>query len=208
MLAALAASESFHVNAVLFYALATMALAGAIGVVISRNPIHSALFLVATMITIAVFFLTLSAPMVAIVQVIVYASAIVVLFLFVIMLLGIDRHEMLATDDRKYQRIGGAVLGACTLVALIGMTVTNWQLGAKTASGRGITSEFRDKLDPLYSAVPHTQQSDNIRPLARTLFTQFAWQFQVTAALLVIAVVGSVVLARRSSRPSREEVAA
>ena len=208
MLAALAASESFHVNAVLFYALATMALAGAIGVVISRNPIHSALFLVATMITIAVFFLTLSAPMVAIVQVIVYASAIVVLFLFVIMLLGIDRHEMLATDDRKYQRIGGAVLGACTLVALIGMTVTNWQLGAKTASGRGITSEFRDKLDPLYSAVPHTQQTDSIRPLARTLFTQFAWQFQVTAALLVIAVVGSVVLARRSSRPSREEVAA
>ena len=208
MLAALAASESFHVNAVLFYALAIMALAGAIGVVISRNTIHSALFLVATMITIAVFFLTLSAPMVAIVQVIVYASAIVVLFLFVIMLLGIDRHEMLATDDRKYQRIGGAVLGACTLVALIGMTVTNWQLGAKTASGRGITSEFRDKLDPLYSAVPHTQQSDNIRPLARTLFTQFAWQFQVTAALLVIAVVGSVVLARRSSRPSREEVAA
>ena len=82
MLAALAASESFHVNAVLFYALVIMALAGAIGVVISRNPIHSALFLVATMITIAVFFLTLSAPMVAIVQVIVYASAIVVLFLF------------------------------------------------------------------------------------------------------------------------------
>jgi NADH-quinone oxidoreductase subunit J len=143
------------------------------------------------------------------VQVIVYASAIVVLFLFVIMLLGIDRHEMLATDDRKYQRIGGAVLGACTLVALIGMTVTNWQLGAKTASGRGITSEFRDKLDPnVYDTVPHTEKADNIRPLARTLFTQFAWQFQVTAALLVIAVVGSVVLARRSSRPSREEVAA
>ncbi len=196
MHAMLAATESFHVNAVLFYALAALALAGAIGVVISRNPVHSALFLVATMIVIAVFFLTLSAPMVAIVQVIVYASAIVVLFLFVIMLLGIDRQEMLAADDRKYQRIGGAVLGACTLVALIGMTVTNWQLGARTASRRGIEE------------AGATGDVDNIRPMARTLFTQFAWQFQVTAALLVIAVIGSVVLARRSSRPSREEVAA
>jgi NADH-quinone oxidoreductase subunit J len=208
MHAVLAATESFHVNAVLFYALAALALAGAIGVVISRNPIHSALFLVATMITIAVFFLTLSAPMVAIVQVIVYASAIVVLFLFVIMLLGIDRHEMLATDDRRYQRIGGAVLGACTLVALIGMTVANWQLGAQTASGRAISAPRPALTGDPKKVIAQTGDVDNVRPLARTLFTQFAWQFQVTAALLVIAVVGSVVLARRSSRPRREEVAA
>ncbi len=204
LLAATKDVVAFHVNPVLFYALAAIAIAGATGVVISRNPVHSALFLVMTMIIIAVFFLTLSAPMVAIVQVIVYASAIVVLFLFVIMLLGIDRHEMLATDDRKYQRPAGAALGLLTLGGLIATVIGNWQLGPQTSSGRALSAI--PTLDGVASTT--AGETDQIRPLARTLFTQFAWQFQVTAVLLVIAVVGAVVLARRSTRPARTEVSA
>ncbi len=195
MSAFVAAVSPIHVNAVLFYSFAAIAVSGALGVVLSRNPVHSALFLVMTMITMAVFFLTLDAPMVAIVQVVVYASAIVVLFLFVIMLLGIDRHESLATDARKYQRPAGAALGLLTFIGLVGVAVGNWELGPQTQSGRAISAT---RTNPVTGITEH----DNIRPLARTLFTQFAWQFQVTAVLLVIAVVGAVVLARRSARPT------
>ena len=88
---------------VLFFVFGAFALGGALGVVLARNPVHSALFLVMTMITMAGFFLGLDAPLVAIVQIIVYASAIVVLFLFVIMLLGVDRREAFE-EPRKAQR--------------------------------------------------------------------------------------------------------
>jgi NADH-quinone oxidoreductase subunit J len=173
---------------VLFFACAAIALTGAFGVVLARNPVHSALFLVMTMVTMAAFFLGLQAPLVAIVQIIVYASAIVVLFLFVIMLLGVDRHETLA-DGRRYQRPAALVLGVATFVVLLVLTLHDWQLGPKTVSGTSITDAG----------------GSQVKPLASTLFTRFAWPFEATAVLLVIAVVGSVVLARRSRRPSADE---
>jgi NADH-quinone oxidoreductase subunit J len=170
-------------DAVVFFGCAAIILAGALGVVIARNPVHSALFLVMTMITIAVLFLQLQAPLVAIVQIVVYASAIVVLFLFVIMLLGVDKHETLDDPGHRFQRPAALVLGVVAFVGLVALTTGRWQLGAKQSSGRGIND-----------------RGDEIRPLARTLFTHFAWPFEVTAVLLVIAVIGAVVLARRSSR--------
>ncbi len=191
-------------NPIVFFALAALALSGAIGVVVARNPVNSALFLVMTMITMAGFFLGLDAPLVAIVQIVVYASAIVVLFLFVIMLLGIDRHEAPFADDRKFQRPIAAVLGVGTLVALLVLTLGNWQTGEHTAGGTAIHGV------PTVGgrAVDGAQSTDAIRPLARTLFTRFAWPFEVTAVLLVIAVMGAVVLARRSQRPPRSEAGA
>ena len=74
------------------------ALVGALGVVLARNPVHSALFLLLTLVTMAVFFLMQDADLVAIIQIVVYASAIVVLFLFVITLLGVDQHENRSTS--------------------------------------------------------------------------------------------------------------
>ena len=170
-------------DAVIFFGFAAIALAGSVGVVVARNPVHSALFLVMTMITMAVFFLQEQAPLVAIVQIVVYASAIVVLFLFVIMLLGIDRHESLAETGR-FQRPAAAVLGVLALAGLLALSVGRWQLGSRPTGARSISDK-----------------GDQIRPLARTLFTRFAWPFEVTAVLLVIAVIGAVVLARRSQRP-------
>ncbi|GMU79249.1 MAG: hypothetical protein AMXMBFR46_20420 [Acidimicrobiia bacterium] len=170
--------------AVLFFVAAAAALAGALGVVLARNPVHSALFLVMTLVSVAVLFLLQDAELVAAVQVIVYASAIVVLFLFVIMLLGVDRRETM--EDRiPYQRPAALALGAILLVQLLVLGGHEWATGQRTASGV-----------PLEGGG----FGNNVERVARLLFTDFLWAFEITAVLLVIAVVGSVVLARRSGQ--------
>ena len=100
-------------TAVLFFVFGAASIAGALGVVLSENPVHSALFLVQTLMSVAVLFLIQDAELVAAVQVIVYAGAIVVLFLFVIMLLGVDRREAL-TETLRFQRPIALALGACS----------------------------------------------------------------------------------------------
>lgn len=201
-------------NAILFFAFAAIAVAAACGVVVSRNPVHSALFLVLTMITMAGLFLMLDAPMVAIVQVIVYASAIVVLFLFVIMLLGVDREEPAEQGSHRLQRPAAVVLGLVVFGCIVGLTGAKWNLGTeptRTVSGTSISSTRPDGIVATATKAGEInagETQDHVRPLARTLFTHFAWPFEVTAVLLVVAVVGAVVLARRSRRPEREEVRA
>ena len=180
-------------TAVLFFLFAAAALGSAVGVVLARNPVHSALFLVASLLSVAVFFLLEDAQLVAVVQVVVYAGAIVVLFLFVIMLLGVDREEALS-DPVRLQRPAAIVLGLVVLVEVLLLTGHEWATGAKT--GHGV---------PLHSPAHNDHLGNNIERVARVLFTDFLWPFQITAALLVIAVVGSIVLARRSGqRPDAE----
>jgi NADH-quinone oxidoreductase subunit J len=168
------------VTAVIFIVCAALALIGAFGVVLARNPVHNALFLLMTLVTMSVFFLLQHAQLVAIIQIVVYASAIVVLFIFVITLLGVDEHESLE-DPRPYQRPAAIVLGVVLLVQIVVLAGRQWVTGA---------SSTRGPLD--------TPRTGNVQALARSLFTQFLWPFELTAALLVIAVVGGVVLARRS----------
>jgi NADH-quinone oxidoreductase subunit J len=177
------------VTTVLFFIAAAATLAGALGVVLARNPVHSALFLVMTLVSVAVLFLLLDAELVAAVQVIVYASAIVVLFLFVIMLLGVDKKESL--EDRvPYQRPAALALGAILLAEIVFLAGHEWATGQKTASGVPLEGEGF---------------GGNVERVARVLFTDFLWAFEITAVLLVIAVVGAVVLARRSGqRPEPE----
>jgi len=170
------------VDFVIFVVCAALALVGAFGVVLARNPVHNALFLLLTLVTMAVFFLQQHAQLVAIIQIVVYASAIVVLFLFVITLLGVDEHESLA-DPRRFQRPAAVVLGALLLVQVLVVAGRHWVTGASSARGA---------LD-----APRT---GNVQSLARSLFTTYLWPFELTAALLVIAVVGGVVLARRSGQ--------
>ena len=168
----------------LFFVAAATALAGAFGVVLARNPVHSALFLVMTLISVAVLFLLRDAELIAAVQVIVYASAIVVLFLFVIMLLGVDRKESL--EDRiPGQRPAAIVLGVVLLAEIVFLAGHEWATGQETASGV-----------PLQGGG----FGGNVERVARVLFTDFLWAFEITAVLLVIAVVGAVVLARRSGQ--------
>jgi NADH-quinone oxidoreductase subunit J len=169
-------------EAVLFFACAPLAVVGAFGVVLARNPVHSALFLLLTMVQMAVFFLMQDAALVAIIQIVVYASAIVVLFLFVITLLGVDRHESLQ-EPLKLQRPFALGLGALLVIEVIVLGGNQWATGARSTTG---------PLDP-----PRT---GNVEALARSLFTDFIWAFEITAVLLVIAVVGGVALARRSQQ--------
>jgi NADH-quinone oxidoreductase subunit J len=174
------------VEAVIFFVAAAFALGGALGVVLARNPVHAALLLVVTLVAVAIFFLIQEAQLVAAVQIIVYAGAIVVLFLFVIMLLGVDREESLR-DPIPYQRPAAVALGAILLGEIFVLAGRTWATGATSVRG-----SVRGKVDG--------QDLGNIQRVARTLFTDFLWAFELTAVLLVIAVVGAVVLARRSGQ--------
>ncbi len=173
-------------EALVFFVAAVLALGGAVGVVLGRNPVHCALMLVVTLVAVAVFFLLQEAQLVAAVQVIVYAGAIVVLFLFVIMLLGVDRQESLE-EPIPYQRPAALALGAILLAEIFVLAGRNWVTGARSV--RGSATKPVDGRD-----------LGNVERVARTLFTDFLWAFELTAALLVIAVVGAVVLARRSGQ--------
>lgn len=174
------------VEAVIFFVAAALALGGAAGVVLARNPVHCALLLVVTLVAVAIFFLLQEAQLVAAVQIIVYAGAIVVLFLFVIMLLGVDREESLR-DPIPYQRPAAVALGAILLGEIFVLAGRTWATGAPSARG-----SVRGRVDG--------QDLGNVQRVARILFTDFLWAFELTAVLLVIAVVGAVVLARRSGQ--------
>jgi NADH-quinone oxidoreductase subunit J len=169
------------VEAVVFFVCAAAVITGALGVIAGRNPVHSALFLLVTLVSIAVLYLQQHAALVAAVQIVVYASAIVVLFLFVITLLGVDKQEV-RDDAHPVQRVAAVVLGALTLGGILVLVHGNrWVTGLHSTRG-----------------ALGTADSGNVKTLATSLFTDFIWAFEITAVLLVIAVVGSVVLARRS----------
>jgi NADH-quinone oxidoreductase subunit J len=173
-------------EAAVFFVFAALVLVGAFGVILARNPVHSALYLLMTMCSVAVLFLQLEAALVAGIQIIVYASAIVVLFLFVITLLGVDQHESLV-ETKPFQRPAAIVLGALMIAGILLLVGgNNWVTGARIPAGDTYS------LDPA--------RTGNVENLAETLFTDFVWAFEMTAVLLVIAVVGGVVLARRSSQ--------
>lgn len=168
-------------EALVFFVCAAAVLVGALGVIAGRNPVHSALFLLLTLVSIAVLYLQQHAALVAAIQIVVYASAIVVLFLFVITLLGVDRQEA-PDESHQVQRVTAIVLGVLALVGILVLVHGNrWVTGAHSTRG-----------------ALGTPETGNVKTLATSLFTDFFWAFEMTAVLLVIAVVGSVVLARRS----------
>lgn len=165
-------------EAAVFFVGAALMLVGALGVIVARNAVHSALFLVQTLFGVAVLFVNLDAHFLAAVQVIVYAGAIVVLILFVIMLLGVDSSEDLTVDPLGGQRTGALVAGVVLGLGLVGVIA----FGAVT----GIRS-VGSQLDAGVS---------NPVAIGRHLFTDHLWAFEVASLLLLIAVVGAVVLAR------------
>jgi NADH-quinone oxidoreductase subunit J len=178
------------VTVVLFFICAAFALGGALGVVLARNPVHSALLLVVTLVAVAVFFVMQDADLLAAVQIIVYAGAIVVLFLFVIMLLGVDRHESLR-ETLPFQRVTAVALGAIVLAEILFLAGHTWATGQQADATHALEGGATDL-------------GGNVERVARVLFTDFLWPFEITAALLVLAVVGSVVLARRSGHRIEE----
>ncbi len=163
-------------------------IAGALGVVLNRNPVHAALSLVGTLFGIAVLFIAQEANFLAAVQVIVYAGAIVVLFLFVLMLLGVDRAE-----DLSIEPLGGGQRIAAVVVGLGVLALPLFALHSTEGDATG--------------AVPADGASNliddgtaDVAQLGESLFTRYLFAFEVTSILLVIAVVGAVVLARKVKR--------
>ena len=169
----------------LFYVFAAVALGGALGVVLSRNPVSSLMFMVITLAAGAGVYVLLEAHFLAAVQVIVYAGAIMVLFLFVIMLLNLG-HDFQA-DLR-----GGlwAVLAFATSGAIAGLLAPHFRGGepgtvpAELAGAAGIDQALAD-----HGAVG---------AIARPLFTDYVVPFEITGILLLVAVVGAIALAKRT----------
>jgi NADH-quinone oxidoreductase subunit J len=170
-----------------FVVAGAMVLGGACGVVVSKHPVHAALSLILTLFGVAVLFVALQANFLAAVQVIVYAGAIVVLFLFVIMLLGVDTAENLRVEPFRIQRPLAAFVGAGTF-GLISCAAIVARRSHTAAPGKG--------LEVLGAGGTPTHDG-NIRALARDLFSGHVLAFELTSVLLVIAVVGTVLLARK-----------
>ena len=170
-----------------FWVTAVISVGAAAFMLFQRNAVHAALLLILNQFTLAVMFVLLDAPFLAAVQVIVYAGAIMVLFLFVIMFLGVDRREPLR-ERIRLQRPTAIALGVFLVTAIIFLI----QVGV------GLSEE------PL-----STPGGDNVRAVARVLFTDFVFPFEVTSVLLIIAAIAAMVLARRAARDdARPPVAA
>ena len=161
----------------LFFFLASVAVVSALGMLIARNPVSSALWLVLNLFCIAGLYLTLSAPFIAVIQVLVYAGAIMVLFLFVIMMLNLTALPSLKQVDWK--RSVAFVLGMVILAQLVFVVAMG--------------------LDALPEPVTMEQaaQSGTATAIAIDLFTRYALTFEVIGVLLLVATIGAVMLAQR-----------
>jgi NADH-quinone oxidoreductase subunit J len=171
-----AAGHTTTTEAVLFWVLGTIAVAGAIGVVTAPKAVYSAMFLAITMIVLAVFYVAQDALFLGVVQVVVYTGAVMMLFLFVVMLIGVDSSESLV-ETIKGQRIAAIVVGVGFGVLLIA------GIGSVSANG--------------FTGLAQANANGNVQGLAALIFTQYLWAFELTGALLITAALGAMVLAHR-----------
>jgi len=170
-------------EAVTFYLLAPIALAAALGMVFVKNAVHAALLLILDLFCLAAFYALLDAPFLAAVQVIVYAGAIMILFLFVLMLVGVDSADSLL-ETLRGQRIAGLVV-AIGFAGLIGGALGH---AIEHAPAQGLASANAD---------------GNVQGIAKLLFTTYVFPFEVTSALLIIAALGAMVLGHREPTTPR-----
>jgi NADH-quinone oxidoreductase subunit J len=184
------------IDGFVFVVASAIVLLGALGVVLARNPVHSALMLVLTLFGVAVLFVAQQAHFLAAVQVIVYAGAIVVLFLFVIMLLGVDKTENINAEPLRLQRPLVAILVVIAAAEFALLSHGNaWVTGQASVGGS------------VKAAAQSTPPQTNVELLAQAIFSRYLLPFEATSVLLVIAVVGAVVLARRPDRSALDEEA-
>jgi NADH-quinone oxidoreductase subunit J len=166
------------VDLVLFFVLAAVAVGAALGMLFSRNAVYSALFLILNFATIAVFFLLLGAPFIAMAQVTVYAGAIMVLFLFVIMLLGAE--QTLGRHRGGWQRPLAALLTLALIVESVYLIF--------------VRSDLITLIQPSVSDYGSPQA------LGELLFTDFLLPFEITSVLLLAAMVGAIVLTKEDKK--------
>ncbi len=167
-----------------FYVAATVAVASALGVVLFRNAVYCMLSLILNLLSLAFFFLLLDAMFVATIQVLIYAGAVMILFLFVVTMLSPGSSDTGEGDRMRWQAIAGAGFGLILAGALI-IALVNGSLShdAKVAGMNGLAQV--------------TAKFGNTQAFGLALFHGFSFPFEVTSVLLVIAVLGAVVLGRR-----------
>jgi NADH-quinone oxidoreductase subunit J len=166
---------------IVFFSLGTVAVGSAIGMLVSRNAVYSALFLILNFGTVAIFYLVLGAPFIAMTQVTVYAGAIMVLFLFVIMLLGAERMSTPATFD--WQKVLAVILGAALLIEA------------------GYVLFIQKPILSTIAAAPEGYAAP--ADLAELLFSDYVLPFEITSVLLLAAMIGAIAITRRKRRQER-----
>ncbi|WP_165960273.1 NADH-quinone oxidoreductase subunit J [Actinocrispum wychmicini] len=178
-------------EAIMFWILGPLAVAGALGMIFARNAVHSALFLVLTMLGLGVIYMIQQAPFLGFVQIIVYTGAVMMLFLFVLMLVGRDSSDSVV-EVLRGQRVTAALLG----IGLAGLLVAG--------VSRALTS-----VRPVGLNQPNLNGRGNVDGVGRLLFSDFLFPFELTSALLITAAVGAMVLGYRdkSRRKSQRETA-
>jgi len=178
-----------------FYFLAGCAVVSAIACITQRNPVGAALFLVGTMFSLAAIYVLLNAQFIGAIQVLVYAGAVMVLFLFVIMLLNLDR----ATGDRRSWPAW--LIGVALVTALLGpMLALRWYTPGRLAAEATGAAPWLDPALTLPAgrqALVETMDRGVVGAIATPLFTDYLVPFEITSVLLLTAAVGAVVLAKR-----------
>ena len=176
-------------EAVQFWVLAVIAVSGALGMVLCKKAVHSALCLAATMLSLAVCYMAQGAVFLGVVQIIVYTGAIMMLFLFVVMLVGVTAEDA-AKEALKGQR-WAAVIGGLGFGVLLIAGIANAKLRT-------------------FTGLKQANAAGNVQGLAKLIFTQYVWAFEVTGALLITAAIGAMVLTHRElteTRQSQRELA-
>ena len=176
LLAADGAARTSTGEAVLFWVLAVIAMVGAIGVVAAPKAVYSAIFLATVMIVLAVFYIAQDALFLGVVQVVVYTGAVMMLFLFVVMLIGVDLSESMV-ETLRGQRVAAIVAGVGFGILLIA------GIGNVSAAG--------------FTGLADANAGGNVQGLAALIFTRYLWAFELTGALLITAALGAMVLAHR-----------
>jgi NADH-quinone oxidoreductase subunit J len=164
------------INMLIFIFLAIVAIAAAAGLILSRNPVYSALFLILNFLSVAVFYLILGAPFIALAQITVYAGAIMVLFLFVIMLLGATKPK--EVEPLKWQRPLAIVLAVAVLLEGLYALITRISISVTTTAPDALLA------DP--------------KTLAQVLYNKYSLPFEITSVILLVAAIGAVVLTKKS----------
>lgn len=177
-------------EAIVFWILGPVSVIGALGMVLARNAVHSALWLVATMFSLGVFYVLEQGPFIGLVQIIVYTGAIMTLFLFVLMLVGRDSSDSVV-ETLRGQRVAAVLLGLSLGALLVAVLL---------AALRGTPAK----------GLAQANGPGNIQAIATLIFRDYVFAFEVTSALLITAAVGAMVLAHvereRRDRPSQREM--
>jgi NADH-quinone oxidoreductase subunit J len=169
-------------DALFFYAFAAVAVIGSLAVVLQKNPVYSVLSLIAAFFGLAGLYVLLEAPFVAVVQIIIYAGAIMVLFLFTVMLLNVPREDA-AEWDRSHPLYRPMAVRIGAVLALALALELGWALSRTAGLSAGVADDR-----PAVSSVTE---------LGKVLFTDYMFAFEVTSILIIASMVGAVVLARK-----------